>query len=232
MIVSRRLLSGFLVIALTMSVLHNATAASASGNDGEDDGGGGGTGGGSIVDGGEGVTPSPSLMDRVSGVVDSVKMQASETLDGAGAAAGNAASVLSRLQPSVTKPMSEIGSGGGGGMRITEKKLPSGDNALGRLQETKGRTVAAAKKVMDETIHKLQSTVSDIRRTISGDDRDDVGGDRRISNAMDSLLRAVGTEGKAMFEYASDVINETADRAKAAVDKAQQQQKPVRRPNQ
>ncbi|XP_060866792.1 uncharacterized protein LOC132942437 [Metopolophium dirhodum] len=225
MIVSRRLLSGFLMIALTMSVLHNATVASASGNDG-----GGGAGGGSVVDGGEGVTPSPSLMDRVSGVMDSVKMQASETLDGAGAAAGNAASVLSRLQPSVTKPISEIG--GGGGIRITEKKLPSGDNALGRLQETKGRTVAAAKKVMDETIHKLQSTVSDIRRTVSGDDRDDVGGDRRISNALDSLLRAVGTEGKAVFEYASDVINETADRAKAAVDKAQQQQKPVRQPNQ
>jgi len=167
-------------------------------------------------------------MDRVSGVMDSVKMQASETLDGAGAAAGNAATVLSRLQPSVTKPMSEIG----GGKRITEKKLPPGDNALGRLQETKGRTVAAAKKVMDETIHKLQSTVSDIRRTVSGDDRDDVGGDRRISTALDSLLRAVGSEGKAVFEYASDVINETADRAKAAVDKAQQQQKPVRRQNQ
>lgn len=203
------------------------TVASASGNDGEDDGGGGV----SVVDGGEGVTPSPSLMDRVSGVMDSVKMQASETLDGAGAVAGNAATVLSRLQPSVTKPVSEVG-GGGGGLRITDKKLPSGDNALGRLQETKGRTVAAAKKVMEETIHKLQSTVSDIRRTVTGDDRDDVGGDRRISNAVDSLLRAVGTEGKAVFEYASDVINETADRAKAAVERAQQQQKPAQRLNQ
>jgi hypothetical protein len=217
MIVSRHLLSGFLVIALIMSVLHNATATSANGNDGEDDGGG------------VAATPSPTLIDRVSGVMDSVKMQASETLDGAGAAAGNAAYVLSRLQPSATKPMSEIG---GGGLRVSEKKLPSGDNALGRLQETKGRTVAAAKKVLDETIHKLQSTVSDIRRTVSGDDRDDTGGDRRISNALDSLLRAVGTEGKAVFEYASDVINETADRAKAAVDKAQQQQKPPRRPDQ
>ncbi|KAL5243836.1 hypothetical protein ACI65C_011246 [Semiaphis heraclei] len=167
---------------------------------------------------------------RVSGVVDSVKLQASETLDGAGAAAGSAATVLSRLQPSVTKPMSDVG--GSGGLHVTEKKLQPGDNALGRLQETRGRTVAAAKKVMDETIHKLQSTVNDIRLTISGNDRDDVGGDRRISNAMDSLLRAVGTEGKAVFEYASDVINETADRAKAAVDKAQQQQKPSRRPNQ
>ncbi|XP_022180335.1 uncharacterized protein LOC111040657 [Myzus persicae] len=228
MIASRRLLSGFLVIALTMSVLHNATAASASGND--DEGVDGGVGG-SVVDVGEAVTLAPSLMDRVSGVMDSVKMQASETLDGAGAAAGKTVSVLSRLQPSVTKPVSEVG-GAAGGLHVTEKKLPSGDHALGRLQETKGRTVAAAKKVMDETIHKLQSTVSDIRRTVSGDDRDDVGGDRRISNALDSLLRAVGSEGKAVFEYASDVINETADRAKAAVDKAQQQQKPQRRPNQ
>uniref|UniRef100_A0A2S2P293 Uncharacterized protein n=1 Tax=Schizaphis graminum TaxID=13262 RepID=A0A2S2P293_SCHGA len=164
-------------------------------------------------------------MDRVTGVMDSVKQQASETLDGAGSAAGNAASVLSRLQPASTKPVSEVG-----GSRTAEKKLQSGDNTLGRLQETKGRTVAAAKKVVDETIHKLQSTVSDIRNTITGDDRDDVGGDRRISSALDGLLRAVGTEGKAVFEYASDVINETADRAKAAVDKAQQQQK--RRPNQ
>lgn len=165
-------------------------------------------------------------MDRVTGVMDSVKQQASETLDGAGSAAGNAASVLSRLQPATTKQVSEVG----GGSRTAEKKLQSGDNTLGRLQETKGRTVAAAKKVVDETIHKLQSTVSDIRRTVTGDDRDDVGGDRRISSALDGLLRAVGTEGKAVFEYASDVINETADRAKAAVDKAQLQQK--RRPNQ
>jgi len=167
-------------------------------------------------------------MDRVSGVMDSVKQQASETLDGAGAAAGNAASVLSRLQPGTTKPVTRVdGVGGGAVSRVAEKKSPSGDHALGRMQETKGRTVAAAKKVMDETIHKLQSTVNDIRRTVSGDDRDDVGGDRRISNALDGLFRAVGTEGKAVFEYASDVINETADRAKAAVDKAQQ-----RRPNQ
>ncbi|XP_015376295.1 PREDICTED: uncharacterized protein LOC107170644 [Diuraphis noxia] len=230
MIASRRLLSGFLVIALTMSILQNATAASASGNYDEDGGISSRGVRGSVVDGGEGVTSSPSLMDRMSGVVDSVKLQASETLDGAGAAAGNAASVLSRLQPSVTKPMSEFG--GSGGLHVTEKKLQSSDNALGRLQETRGRTVAAAKKVMDETIQKLQSTVNDIRLTISGNDRDDVGGDRRISNAMDSLLRAVGTEGKAVFEYASDVINETADRAKAAVDKAQQQQKPLRRPSQ
>ncbi|XP_026814026.1 uncharacterized protein LOC113554399 [Rhopalosiphum maidis] len=229
MIASRCLLNGFLVIALTMSVLlHNATCtSSASGSDDEDGGGGGGVS--SAVVGGEGTSPSPSLMDRVTGVMDSVKQQASETLDGAGSAAGNAASVLSRLQPATTKQVSEVG-GGGGGSRTAEKKLQSGDNTLGRLQETKGRTVAAAKKVVDETIHKLQSTVSDIRRTVTGDDRDDVGGDRRISSALDGLLRAVGTEGKAVFEYASDVINETADRAKAAVDKAQTQQK--RRPNQ
>jgi len=84
----------------------------------------------------------------MSGVMDSVKMQASETLDGV----GTAAFVLSRIQPSVTKPMSGIG---GSRLRITEKKLPSGDNALGRPKEAKGRTVAAAKKVMDDTIHKL-----------------------------------------------------------------------------
>ncbi|XP_025194762.1 uncharacterized protein LOC112594274 [Melanaphis sacchari] len=225
MIATRCLLNGFLVIALTMSVLlHNATGTSASGSDDENGGGGGD---GAVVSG-EGTTPSPSLMDRVTGVMDSVKQQASETLDGAGTAAGNAASALGRLQPGKIKPASEVG---GGGLRAPEKKLPSGDNAMGRLQETKGRTVAAAKKVMDETIHKLQSTVDDIRLTISGNDRDDVGGDRRISNALDGLLRAVGSEGKAVFEYASDVINETADRAKAAVDKAQQQQRKPR-PNQ
>lgn len=160
--------------------------------------------------------------------MDSVKQQASETLDGAGSAAGSAASVLSRLQPGSAKQTSEAG---GSGLRAPEKKLPTGDNTLGRLQETKGRTVAAAKKVVDETIHKLQSTVSDIRRTISGDDWEDVGGDRRISSALDGLFRAVGTEGKAVFEYASDVINETADRAKAAVEKAQLQQN-KRQPNQ
>jgi len=217
-------IKALVVAALVCLVFDNATCtSSASGSDDEDGGGGGGVSG--AVVGGEGTSPSPSLMDRVTGVMDSVKQQASETLDGAGSAAGNAASVLSRLQPASTKPVSEVG-----GSRTAEKKLQSGDNTLGRLQETKGRTVAAAKKVVDETIHKLQSTVSDIRNTITGDDRDDVGGDRRISSALDGLLRAVGTEGKAVFEYASDVINETADRAKAAVDKAQQQQK--RRPNQ
>ncbi|KAE9530569.1 hypothetical protein AGLY_011031 [Aphis glycines] len=201
----------------------NATGTPTGGSNDED-----GDGGGGAVVVGEGTTPSPTLMDRVTGVMDSVKQQASETLDGAGSAAGSAASVLSRLQPGLTKQTSEVS---GNGLRAPEKKLPTGDNTLGRLQETKGRTVAAAKKVVDETIHKLQSTVSDIRRTISGDDWEDAGGDRRISSALDGLFRAVGTEGKAVFEYASDVINETADRAKAAVEKAQSQQN-KRQPNQ
>jgi len=161
--------------------------------------------------------PPPTLMDRVSGVVRGVKQHADETLD----EAGNAASVLDRLQPAGPK-RSEA--------RNTENRLVK-DDALGRLQETKGRTVAAAKRVMDETIHKLQTTVDDIKRTVSGDDEDDAGGDRRISHALDSLFRAVGSEGKAAFEYASEVINETADRAKAAVEKAQQQQK-QRKPQQ
>lgn len=157
-------------------------------------------------------------MDRVSGVMSSVKQQAGETLDGA----GNAASLLNRLHPK-TGPLGLEGSSGSGGSgRNTENRLV-GDDVLGRFQETKGRTVAAAKKMVDETIYKLQSTMDDIKRTVSGDDKEDAGGDRRISNALDSLLRAVGSEGKAAFEYASNVINETADRAKAAVVKAQQQ---------
>lgn len=151
-------------------------------------------------------------MDRVSGVMGSVKQQAGETLDGA----GNAATLLNRLHPKTGPKGLE------GGGRNTENRLV-GDDVLGRFQETKGRTVAAAKKVVDETMHKLQTTVDDIKNTISGDDKEDAGGDRRISNALDSLLRAVGSEGKAAFEYASNVINETADRAKAAVEKAQQQ---------
>lgn len=164
-------------------------------------------------------------MDRVSGVMGSVKQQAGETLDGA----GNAATLLNRLHPKTGPKGLEGagGGGGGGGGRNTENRLV-GDDVLGRFQETKGRTVAAAKKVVDETIYKLQSTVDDIKRTVSGDDQEDAGGDRRISNALDSLLRAVGSEGKAAFEYASDVINETADRAKAAVEKAEQQKQ--RRP--
>lgn len=155
-------------------------------------------------------------MDRVSGVMGSVKQQAGETLDGA----GNAATLLNCLHPKTGQKALEGGSGGGG--RNTENRLV-GDDVLGRFQETKGRTVAAAKKVVDETMQKLQSTVDEIKHTISGDDKEDAGGDRRISNALDSLLRAVGSEGKAAFEYASNVINETADRAKAAVEKAQQQ---------
>lgn len=178
MIVSRSLLNGFLVIALTMSVL-NATGTPAS--RGDDKGGDGGGIGGAVV-GGEGTTPSPSLMDRVTGVMDSVKQQVSETIDGI----GSATSVLSRLRPDTIKQTSEVG---GNGLQAPEKKLLSGDNTLGPSQETKGRTVATSKKVVDETIHKLQSTVSDIRRTISGDDLNDVSGDRRISSSLDGLFR-------------------------------------------
>lgn len=152
----------------------------------------------------------------MSGVmIDSVKQQASETLDGA----GDAASALGRWKPTVNKSPSEGGGGGGGG----GGGAGGGGAAMNRLQETKGRTVAAAKRVVDETVHKLQSTVDGIKRTISGDDQDDEGGDRRVSAAFESLLRAVGSEGKAAFAYASDVINETADRAKVAVEKAQRQ---------
>jgi len=154
-------------------------------------------------------SPQPSsLMDKVSGVMHSVKQQADETLVGS--------PMLNRLQTTGPK-WSE-----GGVARNTENKLVK-DDALGRLQETKGRTMAAAKKVMDETILKMQTTVEEIKRTVSGDDREDAGGDRRISHALDSLFRAVGSESKAAFQYASDVINETADRAKAAVERTQRQ---------
>jgi len=150
--------------------------------------------------------PPPQLTDRVSGAARGVEQHADGTSDGA----GNAASAAQRTGPRRSEA------------RNTENRLVK-DDALGRLQETKGRTVAAAKRVMDETIHKLQTTVDDIKRTVSGDDEEDAGGDRRISHALDNLFRAVGSEGKAAFEYASEVINETADRAKAAVDKAQRQ---------
>lgn len=163
-----------------------------------------------------------SLMDRVTGVMNSVKQQADETLDGA----GNAASMLSRLQPAVGTR------GPDSGARKTENRLV-GDDALNRLQETKGRTVNAAKKVIDETVHKFQATVDEIKRTVTGGssvgDDEDPAGDRRVSTALDNLLRAVGSEGRAAFNFASDVINETADRAKEAVDKAQQQRQ-QRRP--
>jgi len=158
-----------------------------------------------------------SLVGKVSGVMHSVKQQADETLD----VTGNA---MNRAQQLMGSKRSE-----NGGARNTENRLMK-DDALGRLQETKGRTMTAAKKVMDETIHKLQTTVDDIKRTVSGDDGDDTGGDRRISHALDNLFRAVESEGKAVFEYASDVINETADRAKVAVEKAQQQKQ--RKPQQ
>lgn len=151
-------------------------------------------------------------MGRVSGVMmDSVKQQAVETLDGA----GDAASSLGRLQSAAKSPADSGGVGGGGG-----------GIAINRLQETKGRTIIAAKRVVDETVHKIQSTVDGIKRTISGDDQDDEGGDRRVSAAFESLLRAVGSEGKAAFAFASDVINETADRAKTAVEKSQRQKAP------
>ncbi|XP_027852152.2 uncharacterized protein LOC114131189 isoform X1 [Aphis gossypii] len=180
MMASRCLLNGFLVIALTMAVLvHNATGTLASKSN--DEGGGGGGDGGAIV-GSEGTTLLPSLMDQVTDWMDSFKQQASETLD----EAGSAASVLSRLRPGTNKQTSELG---GNGLRASKKKLPSGDNTLVRLQETKGRTMAAAKKVVDETIHKPETTVSDIRRTIIGDDWDDVGGNRRISSSLDGLFR-------------------------------------------
>ncbi|KAE9530829.1 hypothetical protein AGLY_011291 [Aphis glycines] len=180
MMASRCLLNGFLVIALTMAVLvHNATGTLASKSN--DEGGGGGVDGGAIV-GSEGTTLLPSLMDRVTDLMDSFKQQASETLD----EAGSAASVLSRLRPGTNKQTSEVG---GNGLQASEKKIPSGDNNLVRLQEIKGRTMAAAKKVVDETIHKPQTTVSDIRRTIIGDDWDDVGGNRKISSSLDGLFR-------------------------------------------
>lgn len=157
-------------------------------------------------------------------MANSVKEQAVETIDGT----GNAAIRLSSARG--LEGVGVIGSGiGGGGGGHTENRL-MGDDVMNRLQTTKGRTVAAAKKVVDETINKLQSTVDGIRRTISGDDQDDAGGDKRISTAVDTLLRTVGSEGMAAFEFASDVINETADRAKAAVEKAQQQK--LRRPAQ
>ncbi|XP_025419235.1 uncharacterized protein LOC112689644 [Sipha flava] len=201
MIVSRHVLRDILVIFLMASILHNASgAAVGTGHDGNEDSGGA-----------EDPTTaqSPSLVDRMSSVMNSVKQQATETLDSAGHAP---APVLNRLQ-------------GGGPRYNTENKL-LGANALDRLQETKGRTVAAAKRVMDETVHKLQSTVDDIRRTVSGDDWGDVGGDKKISNALDSLFRAVGSESKAMFKYASDALNETAERAKAAVERTQTRRPP------
>ncbi|XP_027852154.2 uncharacterized protein LOC114131189 isoform X3 [Aphis gossypii] len=180
MIASRCLLNGFLVIALTLAVLiHNATGTSVIWSD--DKGGEDGSIAGSVVSG-EGTTLSPSLLDRVIVVMYSIKQQASKTLN----RAGSAASVLSHLQPGTTKQTLEVG---GIRLRAPKKKLPSGENTLGRLQETKGRTVAATKKVVDETIHKLQSTVSDIRRTISGEDLSDVSGDRRRSSSLDSLFR-------------------------------------------
>lgn len=150
----------------------------------------------------------------MSGAMNGVGQGAIETLDGAGGAV--AASVLGRAGPSP-------------GARNTENRL-AGDDALGRLQQTRGRALAAAKKAVDETVHKLTSTVDGIRRTVSGDDGDDEGGDRRVSDALDGLLRAVGAEGRAAFDYASDVINETADRAKAAVERARLQQKQRGRP--
>lgn len=198
----------------------NASAAVVddSGQDGDDEGG-------SLQTSTAVPTPPSTLMDRVTGVINSVKQQATETLDGN-------SGMLNRLQPSsgaAAKAAAATasgdgggGSGGGGGGRITENRI-MGDDALGRLQQTKGRAVAAAKKVMDETMHKLTSTVNDIKRTISGNDEDDEGGDRRVSNALDGLFRAVGSEGWAAINYASDVINETADRAKIAVEKQQQQ---------
>ncbi|KAE9530632.1 hypothetical protein AGLY_011094 [Aphis glycines] len=151
-----------------------------SANKSDDKGGEDGGIAGSVVSG-EGTTLSPSLLDRVIVVMYSIKQQASKTLN----RAGSAASVLNRLQPGTTKQTLEVG---GIGLRAPEKKLPSGENTLGRLQETKGRTVAATKKVVDETIHKLQSTVNDIGRTISSDDLDDVSGERRRSSSLDSLF--------------------------------------------
>lgn len=161
--------------------------------------------------------------------------------DSGGGGSGGADSGLSSSLPFPTPLLTDTtppvkvqkpGVAGVGGVRTTENKLVGGD-AIGRLQETKGRTLTAAKKVMDESVHKLQSTVDGIRRAVIGDDRDDAGGDRRVSDALDSLFRAVESEGKAAFEYASDVINETADRAKAAVEKARQQkQRPRPSPSQ
>lgn len=188
--------------------VQNGSAAGDDTGGTNDDGGGGGASAAVAAE-----SSPPTLMDRVSGVMDSVKQQAAETLDGA----GNAASALTHLRPPSAAE--------GGGARVTENRLVGGD-ALDRLQQTKGRAVAAAKRVVDETVHKLTSTMDGIRRTIGGNDADDEGGDRRVSDALDGLFRAVGSESRAAFDYASDVINETADRAKAAVDRAQRQRRP------
>lgn len=51
-------------------------------------------------------------------------------------------------------------------------------------------------------------------------DEGTAGGREETDGALDRLLGAVGSEGKAAFDYASDVINETADRAEAAVEKS------------
>lgn len=184
-----------MVIVLAVSIVHNGSAA-VNATGAEDDA--------------ESPPPPPPLTDGASGVMRDVKQHADETLD----EAGNAASASDRQRAAAPKrPAARLD---------TENRLVKED-ALGRLRETKGRAAAAAKRLMDETVHKLQTAVDDARRAASGDDQDDAGGDRRIGHALDALFRTVGSEGRAAFAYASDVINETADRAKAAVEKARRQ---------
>ncbi|XP_050424347.1 uncharacterized protein LOC126835660 [Adelges cooleyi] len=141
-------------------------------------------------------TTEQSFTDKLTGLVASVKQQASETLDNL-----QAGTVLNKLPAQVTD-----------GLRNTENKL-IGDDALNRLESSKRETVAKAKKMMDEALLKLKSTVEQLK--IKHSDGDDV------TNTLDTLLEKIEIDGKAAFDYTSNVLNETAQKAKAAVEKAQ-----------
>ncbi|XP_050522776.1 uncharacterized protein LOC126895204 [Daktulosphaira vitifoliae] len=141
-------------------------------------------------------TAQPSIENKLTDFVKTLKQQASATLDSV------ENTVLNKIPAQVTD-----------NLRNTENKL-IGDEALDRLESSKRDTITKAKQLLNDAMLKLKNTVEELKMKHAQAEED-------VSSTLDNIFEKIETDGKAAFDYTSSVLSETAEKAKAAVEKSQ-----------